>query len=174
MEIEFSGEPTKDIYFKAIQWIYKPSKKSTIIRIAVFVVFTAAYIVLVVTAFQQEQVSAFESAKLIRHLFTFLILGYILFQPAITSYRKAAELWKDPSSQRHRTGRVSPLGVVIHPMKDWMRWETFIRMENKPDYIVLFTASRMFVLLQHSFFRNEQDWKLAQNMVTQKVQEVTE
>jgi hypothetical protein len=32
----------------------------------------------------------------------------------------------------------------------------------------------MFVLLQRSFFRDEQEWKLVQNIVAQKVQEVSE
>jgi len=174
MEIEFSGQPDKDIYFKAIRWIYKPSKKSTMIRVAVFVIFAALYIALVVLAFQEDAISPYESEKLLRHLITFLLLGYILFQPAINAYRKATSLWKDPSSRRHRTGRVSPLGVVIDPLKDWMKWETFIRVESKTDYIVLFTASRTFVLLQRSFFRDEQEWKLTQNMVAQKVQVVVD
>lgn len=174
MEIEFSGQPNKDIYFKAIRWIYKPTKKSTMIRVAVFVGFTALYLVVVFGAIQEGDTSTYEISRLIRHLITVLLLGYILVQPAINSYRKASSLWSDPSSRRHRTGRVSPLGVVIDPLKDWMKWETFTRVESKPDYIVLLTASRMFVLLQRSFFRDEQEWKLVQNMVAQKVQEVSE
>ncbi len=174
MEIEFSGQPDKETYFKAIRWIFKPSKKSTLIRVAVFVSFTALYLVVVFGAVQEGDTSAYEISRLIRHLFTVLLLGYILVQPAINSYRKANSLWNDPSSRRHRTGRVSPLGVLIDPMTDWMRWETFIRVDSRPDYIVLLTASRMFILLQRSFFRDEQEWKLVQNMVAQKVQEVSE
>lgn len=174
MEITFSGQPDKEIYFKAIRWIYKPSKKSVWIRSVVFVGFTALYLVVMFGAFQSDETSAFEISRLIRHLFTVLLLAYILVQPAINSYQKANGLWNDPSSRRPRTGRVSPLGVIIDPMKDWMKWETFTRVESKPEYIVLLTASRMFVLLQQSFFRNEQEWKLVQNMVAQKVQEVSE
>lgn len=174
MEIEFGGQPDKEIYFKAIRWIFKPSKKSVWIRSAIFVGFTALYLAVAFGAFQSDGVSAFEISRLVRHLFTVLLLAYILVQPAINSYQKANSLWNDPSSRRFRTGRVSPLGVRIDPMKDWMKWETFIRIESAPDYIVLLTASKMFILLQRSFFIDEQEWKLMQNMAAQKVQAVAE
>jgi hypothetical protein len=97
-----------------------------------------------------------------------------VFQPAITAQRKASALWSDPSSRRHRTGRVSPLGVRIDPMNDWMLWETFNRREIQPDYIVILNASRMFVLLQRSFFKDAQDWKMVQSMTEQKVKEASD
>lgn len=174
MEIEFSGEPAKEIYFKAIRWIFKPSKKTMSIRIAVFVVFTALYLALIFTGLQGGDTSAFEASRILRHLFTVLLLAYIVFQPAITSQRKASALWNDPSSRRHRTGRVSPLGVRIDPMNDWILWETFIRREIQPDCIVLLNTSRMFVLLQRSFFKDAQDWKMVQSMAEQKVKEASE
>jgi hypothetical protein len=174
MEIEYGGEPAKEIYFKAIRWVFKPSKKTMVIRIAVFVVFTALYLALIFAELQEGGVSTFESSRIIRHLFTVLLLAYIVFQPAITAQRKASALWSDPSSRRHRMGRVSPLGVRIDPMNDWMLWETFIRREIQPDYIVLLNASRMFVLLQRTFFKDAQDWKMVQSMTEQKVKEASD
>ena len=112
--------------------------------------------------------------RLLRHSFTFLLLAYIVFQPAITAQRKAVALWNDPSSRRHRTGRVSPLGVSIDPMKDWMQWGTFVRVDIQADYIVLLNASRMFFLLQRSFFKDAQAWKMVQSMAEQKVKEASE
>lgn len=174
MDIEFSGHYIKDIYFRTIRWIYKPSRQSSILRIAAFVIFGGLYIATIVGAFQEEGVSSFEMARMGRHLITFLVLGYILFQPYINSYRKATELWSDPLIRRKLTGRVSTIGVIIDPMKDWMTWEQFVKTFRSSEAIALLTASRTFVLLQRSFFKDDQDWKLVQNIVDSKVQEVIE
>ena len=121
MEIEFNGYYQKDIYFKAIRWIYRPSNKSLILRVGAFVIFTVLYTLTIVTTFQQEEgASSFELTRIGRHLITFLILAYILLQPYISSYRKATELWNDPVIRRNITGRVSTMGVMIDPGKDWM------------------------------------------------------
>lgn len=174
MEIEFSGRYDKDLYFQAIRWIFTPSKKAWLLRLAAFVVFSALYIVTIIGAFQQDNASSFELARIGRHLITFLILGYILLQPYISSYRKASELWNDPVTGRNITGRVSPMGVMIDPMKDWLTWDKFVKVNRTPAAITLLTASRVFVLLQRSFFKDEQDWKMVQNLVNSRVQEVIE
>jgi|RhiMetdeSRZDD1v2_1073273.scaffolds.fasta_scaffold00824_15 hypothetical protein len=174
MEIEFSGYYQKDIYFKAIRWIFRPSNKALILRVGAFVIFAALYIANISIAFQQEGVSSFEMARIGRHLITFLILGYILLQPYINSYRKATELWNDPVIRRNITGRVSTMGVMIDPGKDWMPWVQFVKVNKTPEAITLLTASSMFVLLQRSFFREERDWKMVQSIVDTKVQEVIE
>ena len=174
MEIEFSGYYQKDIYFKAIRWIFRPSNKALILRVGAFVIFAALYIANIGIAFQQEGGSSFEMARIGRHLITFLILGYILLQPYINSYRKATELWNDPVIRRNITGRVSTMGVMIDPGKEWMPWVQFVKVNKTPEAITLLTASSMFVLLQRSFFREERDWKMVQSIVDTKVQEVIE
>jgi hypothetical protein len=174
MEIEFSGHYQKEIYFKSIRWIYRPSNRSLILRIAVFVVFSALYIAAIVMALQEDGSSSFELARIGRHLITFLLLGYILAQPFINSFRKATELWNDPVIRRNITGRVSTMGVMIDPGKDWIMWDRFVKVNKTPEAITLLTASRMFVLLPRSFFKEERDWKMVQNIVDTKVQEVIE
>lgn len=174
MDIEFSGYYNKDIYFRTIRWIFKPSRVSQFLRIGVFVLFGGLYALNIFFAFQEEGTSSFETARLGRHLFTVLLLGYILLQPHISSYRRASELWNDPVIRRNLTGRVSTMGVIIDPMKDWLTWDKFVKVNRMPDAIVLLTAASMFVLLQRDFFRTEQDWKMVQNIVDTKVQEVIE
>src|SRR5262245_28393356 len=112
MDIEFSGYYDKDIYFRTIRWIFKPSRNSQILRIAVFALFGVLYTLNVIFAFQEEGASAFETARLGRHLITFLLLGYFLLQPYINSYRRAMQLWNDPVIRRNLTGRVSTIGVI--------------------------------------------------------------
>ena len=174
MDIEFSGQYIKEIYFKAIHWIYRPSRLSLLLRIGAFVIFTAFYIANIVLTLQEETTSSFELARIGRHLFTFLILGYILVQPYLNAYRKATELWNGPVIRRNITGRVSTRGVTIDPGKDWIPWEQFVKVNKTPEAITLLTASRMFVLLQRSFFKDERDWKMVQNLVDTRVQEVIE
>ena len=174
MDIEFSGYYEKDIYFRTIRWIYRPSRKALILRIAVFVIFAGLYAATIIATLQEEGASSFELVRIGRHFITFAILGYILLQPYIHSYRRAAELWNDPMIRRNITGRVSTMGVIIDPMKDWMTWDKFVKVNNTPEAITLLTASGMFVLLQRSFFRDERDWKMVQGIVDTKVQEVIE
>ena len=174
MEIEFSGHYIKDIYFQAIRWIYRPSKLSLLLRIGAFVIFAALYILNIVLTLQEGDTSSFELARIGRHLFTFLLLGYVVVQPYISAYRKATELWNDPVIRRNITGRVSTMGVMIDPGKDWIPWEQFVKVNKTPEAITLLTASRMFVLLQRSFFKEERDWKMVQNLVDTRVQEVIE
>jgi hypothetical protein len=66
------------------------------------------------------------------------------------------------------------MGVMIDPMKDWIRWEKFVKLNKTPEAITLLTASGTFVLLQRSFFKEERDWKMVQNLVGTRVQEVIE
>lgn len=173
MEIEFRGELTKDIYLDAIRWIYKPSKKTMLIRAMVFVIFSVLYLVLIVAAFQKEGNSAYETSRLLRHLFTFLLLAYILFQPTISAYRKANALWKDPGVPHARAGKVSSLGLLHAPKTDWMNWDSFTRVHQTPEFIVLLTPAGFF-LLQRSFFRDEHEWKLVQSMVESKTRPVAD
>ena len=174
MDIEFRGELTKDIYFKAIRWIYKPSKKTMLIRAAVFVVFSLLYLVLIVAAIQKEGNSAYETSRLLRHLFTFLLLAYILLQPTISAYRKANTLWNDPGVPHTRAGKVSSLGILQAPQTEWMNWDTFTRVHQTPEFIILLTPAGKFFLLQRSFFRDEQEWKLVQSIVESKTRPVTD
>jgi len=174
VDIAFSGFYKKDIYFRTIWWIYKPSTSALIIRIAAFLLFGALYTATIINSFKADGASSFEVARMVRHLITFLILGYILFQPYINSYRKSSELWNDPVIRRNITGRVSTTGIIIDPMKEWLTWDKFVKVNHQLDSIALLTASRMFVLLQRDFFQDEQDWKMFQNMVAAKVQEVIE
>jgi hypothetical protein len=174
MEIEYGGYYQKEIYFRAIRWIYQPSKKSWLIRIGVFVIFTILYGATIYLSFQEGKTSSFDSARMARHLITFLALGYLLLQPYISSYRKASQLWKDPLVRRNITGRVSMLGIMIDLMKDWLPWSQFVKVNKTPEAITLLTASGTFVLLPRAFFKEQRDWKMVQDIVETKVQEVIE
>lgn len=171
MEIEFSGYYEKDTYFKAIRQIYKPSARGLAFRVGIFIVFGTLYGMLFMESVKNGLSSA-ETARLLRYLITFSIVAYFLLQPYLTPYLKARELWSDPLIRRKIRGRVSPLGVLIEPMQDWLKWNEFIKLYRIPDAIILLTASRLFVLLQRNFFKSDQEWAMVQNLVNTKVQEV--
>jgi hypothetical protein len=63
---------------------------------------------------------------------------------------------------------------MIDPGKDWITRDQFVEVNKAPEAITLVTASGMFVLLQRSFFREDRDWKMVQNIVDTKGQEVIE
>jgi hypothetical protein len=66
------------------------------------------------------------------------------------------------------TGFAVPV-LVVEPAETQRRY-----YHTNPTSITLLTASRMFVLLQRSFFTEERDWKRIQGIVDAKVQEVIE
>lgn len=173
MEFEFSGQHDKATYFRAIRWIYKPSRRDLIIRIAAFVAFLVLYVALIATAVK-EDVSISESARIFRHFLTFLILAYFLFQPYIKSYQTASRLWQDPLIQRKINGRISTIGIQIAPSNDWMAWDQFVKVYKSEDVVVLLTAARLFVILPRNFFRDDNDWKMLQSFIASKVKQVIE
>ena len=83
MDIEINGYYNKDIYFKTIRWIYKPSNKTLLLRIAIFLIFGGLYVANIILSYQKGDISTFEYSRFGRHLITFLILGYILLQPLV-------------------------------------------------------------------------------------------
>ncbi|MFZ6029125.1 MAG: hypothetical protein ACOYYS_15535 [Chloroflexota bacterium] len=174
MELPFSGQYDRAAYFKAIQWVYKPSRRSSIIRIVAFVLFLILYVAYIVSALREEGVSSPEFSRLARYSITFLILGYFIFQPYINAYRSATRLWADPMVRRKIGGQVSSLGVQFAPSDKWMPWDGFIKVHKSDDLVVLVTAKWDFVALQRKFFQSDAEWKMLQDMVASRVKEVIE
>jgi hypothetical protein len=174
MEIEFSGQHDKPTYFKAVHWIYRPSQRDFIIRVSVFAVFSAVFAAIVVVALQKEGGEPFEFLRLARHLITFIIIAYLIFQPHLKGYQMATRLWQDPIIRRKLSGRVSSMGVQFDPSHDWMGWDQFAKVYKSNDLVVLLTAARLFVVLPRSFFRDDHDWKMFQELVNSRVQQVIE
>jgi hypothetical protein len=171
MELEFSGQHDQSVYFKAVSRAYQPSRRSMLIRIFVFILFGAIYAALIVVYSQEEARSELEAARLFRHLITLLVLGYLVFQPHITSYRAASRLWKDPLVRRQLAGRISSLGIQYAPSQVWIGWDSFIKVYKAPGLIVLLTAARKFVVLPRTFFKSDQEWITLNQLIDSRVQE---
>jgi hypothetical protein len=174
MDIEISGEYERHGYFRAIAWIFRPSRRDLLLRIGAFVLFGGLYALTVLHSLQDDGQTTFENARLARHLITFAFLGYIVVQPYLTAYRAAASLWRDPLVRRRITGRVNNVGVTIDPMKDPLTWDQFIKINNAPDMTVLLTTTRTFVLLPRAFFKDQRDWDTFQRIAGSRVQQVIE
>jgi hypothetical protein len=171
MELEFNGQYDQPTYFKAVSLVYRPSRRSLLTRIFVFILFGAMYAVLIAGNSQEVTRSTLEVARLFRHLLTLLLLGYLVFQPYITAYRTAARLWKDPVVRRRLAGRISSLGIQYAPSQEWIGWADFIKVHKTPGLVVLLTAARNFVALPRTFFGSDQDWVILNQMIDSRVQE---
>ena len=62
MEIEFNGYYQKNIYFKSIRWIYRPTSKELLLRVGAFVIFTLLYVANIVIAFQEQGIRVSDQA----------------------------------------------------------------------------------------------------------------
>lgn len=174
MELEFAGQHDKSTYFKAVHWIHRPSRRDFIIRVGIYAVFAAFYAALVVPSFKVDGASALEFPNIVRHLIIFLVLAFLIFQPYLKTYQTAFRLWQDPVIRRKISGRVSPEGIQFDPSKEWTTWDQFVKVYKSPDLMVLLTISRMFITLPRSFFRDDNEWEMLQNMVVSQVKQVVE
>jgi hypothetical protein len=128
----------------------------------------------VVASLKEDGVSTFEFSKIARHLITFLILAYFIFQPYLKSYQTASRLWQDPVIRRNLSGHVSSLGIQFNPSNEWMAWDQFVKIYKSTDLVVLLTAARLFVILPRKFFQSDKDWQMLQSLIGSKVKEVIE
>lgn len=173
MELELQGQYTRSVYFKAIQWIYRPSTKMLIIRTIAFIAFAILYIFYIEAA-TQDSLSANEFSRIARHAITFLILAFFLFGPLFKGFLAARRLWADPITRRELRGRVSSMGIQFYPSIDWMKWESIIKVNQQPDFVVLLTGTWEFAIVPRNFFRSEGEWKTFLAMVASKVVQVIE
>ncbi|MCP4614023.1 MAG: hypothetical protein GY845_35500, partial [Planctomycetes bacterium] len=154
MEIEFQGQYEKQQYFKAIYLAGKPSKRSTILRILLFLGFTGLLIGLAVVTMRDSEVTGYEISKIFRHLFTVLVLAYFIFQPYIKIYTTANCLWRDPLIRRKITGSVSNQGISYGTYYN-QEWDSFIIKRETKDMVVFLTADRTMSLFPRHFFKDD-------------------
>lgn len=168
MDINFQGEYQKWQYFKGVYRANKPKTPNAILRISLFVVFTALFIAVIFSEAQK----GFDTALLYRvgrHFLTFLALLYFILQPFIKSYQNASRLWKDPFIRAGVAGSVSSRGITYGSyIQEWTR---FIKKDVAEEMVVLVADDRIMSILPRNFFSNSQDWERFLQLVENKVQE---
>jgi len=170
MEIEFRGQYSKSILHKGVALINKPSLRSTVFRIILFVGFFLLYISLAVSVFQDESRTTFEIGRLVRHLFTILLLGYIALQAYISAYITASRLWKAPAMQKPIAGKVSSQWITLYSSKSEanMGWEKFAKVAKAEEMVVMLIPNGFPLILPQEFFGNGNDWHRFQQIVDYK------
>ena len=174
MDIEFHGQYSKDILFKALSLINKPSKRSAILRILLFIVFLSIYIPLVVMVANNEDRSSYEVYRLIRHFLTIIVLGYFIFQPYISSYFTASRLWNTSVMRKPVSGVISSQGITYSssPSNEIISWENFSKVCKSEDIIAMTFPGKLPLIFSRSFFNNAEDWAKFQKLVEYKIKEV--
>lgn len=159
MGFEFYGTYQKKPYFRAVSLIYKPSSRSTWIRMIFFVGFTAVYIAMIISSLKTA--TAPKISILVGHLITFTVVGSFTFRPYITAYTRARKDWSDPITHLPIQGKVSEQGVIFNPGANqrMMDWGNFIKLEKSEGYAAMVAEDDTMVLLQRSFFQTDDEWK---------------
>jgi hypothetical protein len=173
MEIEFHGQYDKQIFFKAVALANRPSQRNIIIRIASGLVFLSIYIAYFTVVATKDSYSTADVFRAGRHLITFLIVGYFLFQPFISSRITASRLWEDPNIRKTFRGRISSMGIsyIYSTSENDLKWESFIRGRKGDDFVVLLTADGVLSVFPQAFFINDNEWRKFQQLVESKVKE---
>jgi len=174
MEIEFQGQYDKATVFKAVYLANKPSKRNSLIRIVLTVLFVVIYAAYFLTVASKESLSSFEMLRSSRHLITLPIIAYFLLQPHISSYIAATNLWRNPTMTKPLTGVISGQGVAYISLTKGRReitWEKFTKSQTTDNLIVLLTADGILSFFPRHFFKTDNDWKRVQQWVDFKVVE---
>lgn len=167
MEIEFYGTYERKAYFRAVSLIYKPSSKSTWLRIIFFLIFAAAYIALIISSFQTTTAS--KISLLIGYLITFTVVTSFTFRPYITAYTQARKDWSNPITHLPIQGMVSEQRVTFNPgsSSHAIEWNNFLKLEKSNDFVALVTSDETMVLLQRSFFQDDAEWQTLMQWIEQ-------
>jgi hypothetical protein len=171
MEIEFKGQFDKSQYRRAVMLAYQPSLKKTWFRIAIFVLLAGLYTAFIATLVRTDEASTWDLFRVLRHLFTLLLLAYFVFYPFINPYLAANKLWNDPVTRRAISGKVSEQGVMVSPSPEYIDWDIFIKLRKRVDMAVLLTADNNFLALPRSFFNSDHDWAYLQKYLDRYVRE---
>jgi len=171
MEVEFFGKYTKSDFYQAIALMNKPSRRSTIIRIGLVVIFTVMYAAYFISIATKENQTTFDIARAGRHVISIGIILYFLLQPYISAYQSASKLWKIPSVQEPFGGSVSNQGIIYSSAhgKRTRPWDQFAKIQKTDKFIALLTPDGELSLLPRNFFKNESDWKIVQQWANFKV-----
>lgn len=165
MEIEFEGQYDKEQYLRAVKTVITPSKRSTIVRILVFVAAAVAITLLYVIGMRDGELNEIENNRVRLALFAGLLLSISLATPYFGIRSTTERLWNKPSVQRLKAGRVTAEGITYG---DKLKpWSSYIRKYVFEDMILLLTTDEGMSLLPRSFFRDERDWKQFSQMVEQ-------
>lgn len=165
MDIDFEGQLKEDQYIRAVKDILTPPLRSTLIRIAIFIIAAAAVAFLFIYNQRDGAVSEIENNRQRLALFAGGFLTLYLIVPYIGITHNAKNLWKKPAAQRVRTGRISPEGITYGDKLT--TWDSYTRKYQYDDMMLLLTARGGMSLLPRHFFRDEMDWKRFLQMIEQ-------
>lgn len=174
MEIEFQGQFDKVTIYKAVKLANKPSKRNSIIRIGLTILFLAIYIAYFISVGNQENLSTFDFLRAGRHLFTLPFIAFFLLQPYISSYFTASNLWKNPSMQKPLSGAISNQGIAYissSKTRHEIVWDRFAKKQSSENLIVLLTADGILSIFPRQFFKTADDWQRIKQLIDFKVTE---
>jgi hypothetical protein len=169
MEIEFQGQHNQKQYYQAIFLAGQPSRRSLILRILIFIVFTSLLTALAIETLQDGEATEYQIVRIGRHLITALILAYFIFRPYISIYQTANRLWQDPFVRMPYKGSISSQGISL--FGQLTPWEQYLTRHITDELIVVMTADRTMTALPRHFFQDQKDWERVRELVLQKVVE---
>jgi hypothetical protein len=165
MEIDFEGQYEQKQYLRAIKMVLTPSKRSTLVRIAIFIAILAVVLFLYFHGMQDGDFGEIDSNRFKLASFFGLMLTVYMVVPYLGINRTAERLWKKPSVQKVKTGKITDEGITYG---DRLKtWDSYIRKYIFKDMVLLITADEGMSLLQRNFFKDEMDWKRFLQMVDQ-------
>jgi hypothetical protein len=173
MEVEFRGQYSKALLFKAIALAYRPSRRGVVLRTAIVVILAGINLSTWVLTVKQLSVSPYHVLSQLALLAGLLLISFYLFRPYIAPYFLVSGLWKNPLVREPLAGRISSERISYLPSmaRPDVLWDDFMRVWKTENLVVLLTADAVLLVFPRSFFKDEDDWRQFLQWVASKVVE---
>lgn len=170
MDIAFRGKYDKQMFLQGLRLVERTSVINKVLRwlslaLVIFVIANEIY------TWLTADPTMWESARLIRHAVTALLLGYYYLSPHIARWSRTAALFKN-EPYRIMQGLANLEGIRIGPaggQQVMFPWGQFYRKGKKGQLIAILTLDGNMALFHRDFFETESDWNRFNQLVEQRV-----
>jgi hypothetical protein len=159
--IEFEGQLDEDAFRRA-QWLSTPG----LVRWMGWLIAAALVMVLATGGLQPILQKPVESAIKLGVMVAFAIFMIVAPRRAIT------KTWQNtPLLHERVTGYLSEAGVRFQSNSNdtTLTWDKLVKQRLGKDLILLYTSARSALILPRSYFRTEEDWAAARELVTRNL-----
>jgi hypothetical protein len=166
MEIAFSGQYDKELFFRSVMLANQPPKNQRLVRSFMLVFILAAVVVLIARLIDTGDILG--NAM---YIAVVMIVGAFLARSYLQLYLGARSMWANPSVRRKLSGVVTKKGIryQLEEGHNEILWERFNRVRKVNSLVTLVTREGLLVIFPRTFFKNDADWQRFERLVDTRI-----
>lgn len=167
MQIEFQGQYTRNLFFRAVALANRPPKnRLRLLSILMVIAIGASGVIL------YRIITSGDWVGNIVYLAAAIFMGGYSLSVFLRPYFAARKLWANPGTQRPLKGTINKLGIqyVFPEGKVTMAWKDLYRPQKTKILVTLIRRKDgLLVIFPRDFFKRERDWQRFQIRVDDSV-----